>query len=111
MCDYSRAVEIDSAEIMPAGTGKLTHNVYCQRASQFWVQSLTSHHNMHACAQHLARIVREVEKGAKKYDILDPAHIGEEGYHPHYVRSEQRMTRKEGNYAHVTVKPYAPKGK
>ena len=112
MCDYViRQEPIAAAEIMPAGTGTLTHNVYCQRASQFWVQSLTSTHNMHACPHHLARIVREIEKCAREYDILSPDYLGTENLHPAYVRVGQSTTRRVANYARVTVKTYTPKGR
>ena len=119
MCDYSTPRKVPAAEFMPAGTGTLTHNEYCQRASQFWVQSTISSHNMHACPHHLARIVREVEEMARPFDIMCPPGTPEpdmryaqygygDGQTEHKVK---RMTPKDANGARVTVKPYAPKGR
>jgi hypothetical protein len=122
MCDYSTPVQIDLAEIMPGSSGPTTHNEYCKRASQFWVQSLTSTHNMHACAHHLVRIVREIEKCAQQYDVLHPDFIGD-ARNPLYIRpprkitangkswtASESLTRDSANYARVTVKPYISKG-
>ena len=109
MCDYVvRQEPIDMAEYMPAGSGKQMHNVYCSRTPQFWVQSLLSQHNSHVCSHHLARTVRDIEKEARKYDLMV---VGEEEPDPRYSRGYggKRMTREQANYARVTVKPYAPK--
>lgn len=113
MCDYvMRQETIDYAEYMPAGSGTGTHNVYCERAAQFWVQSLLSAHNMHACPHHLPRIVREVEEEARKFDLCAS---NTEGPDMRYARTEfdgtvsSRVTRESSNYARVTVKPYARK--
>jgi hypothetical protein len=88
---------------------------YCDRPSAFWVQSLLSTHNSHACPQHLARIVREIEKEAAKYNILRTENT--EGPDMRFLRVDsrtgqsQRITREESNYALVTVKTYTPKGR
>jgi hypothetical protein len=113
MCDYViRQETIDYAEYMPAGSGQGTHNVYCQRAPQFWVQSTISQHNSHACSHHLARIVREIEEAARPFDVLAP--IGTPEPDVRYALSGalgviKRMTPSSANYARVTVKPYTRK--
>ena len=110
MCDYSNDYTYPAVKDMP----KTTERVYCKRAPQFWVQSLLSAHNMHACAHHLARIVREIDDEAKKFDI---GHLSSRagqtdkryrrfGTHPD--DDGRRMTNRDSNYARVTVKPYAP---
>lgn len=113
MCDYIlRQEPIDMAEYMPAGSGKAPHNVYCQRASQFWVQSTISAHNSHACAHHLARIVREIEEAARPFDIMAPPNTPEPDYRyatrtkgPHF----KMITPADANGARVTVKTYSRK--
>lgn len=118
MCDYVvRTETLPMAEIMPAGTGNTEHRIYCQRPGTFWVQSLVSTHSLTACPSHLARIVREVEKAAREYDILHPNYIGQENVKEYYVRPARKVTaggkewtvsesvtRGSSNYARVTVK-------
>lgn len=105
MCDYK----------FPAGDTRYIdpeNQHYCQRAPQFWVQSLLSTHNSHACAHHLARIVREIEAEACKFDLCA---TGKEAPDLRYVRRERdgkvssRVTREHSNWARVTVKPYTRK--
>lgn len=117
MCDHIlRTESVDLAEIMPGSWGPTTYNVYCQRASQFWVQSLLSTHNSHACAHHLARIVRDIEAEAKKFDLCAVNPPNTEGPDMRYARTEgpegklsSRVTRESSNWARVTVKPYTPR--
>ena len=108
MCDYQ----------YPAGDTRYvdpTVPQYCQRASQFWVQSLLSTHNMHACPHHLARIVREVEKEARLFDLnhKDSRPDGTDKrfrkYGTHPDDDGRRLTGEEANYARVTVKVYDPR--
>lgn len=117
MCDYViRNETMDMAEIMPGGSGPVIHNAYCPRPSAFWVQSVMSTHNMHCCAQHLARIVREIETISRTYDLLDSNNNGNPGPDMRFLRKDSRtgntnrITREESNYAHVTVKPVRVKG-
>lgn len=104
MCDYLHTIILDGEPIRRA----------CQRASAFWVQSLLSTHNSHACAHHLPRIVREIEKCAAQFDILKP---GTRTPDMRYARTDRkdgqsgRITREESNYARVTVKPYTGKAR
>lgn len=113
MCDYViRQESIDMAEYMPAGSGQTMHNVYCQRAPRFWVQSTISAHNSHACAHHLARIVREIEQAARPFDIYAPGNTPEPDIR--YALSNslgvvKRIPPSDANCALVTVKPYTPK--
>lgn len=110
MCDYvMRQETIDYAEYMPAGTGTGTHNVYCERAPQFWVQSLLSTHNSHACPHHLARIVREIEEAARQFDITTVDRKPDARYSRDSQMLKVGMTKEQSNYARVTVKPYARK--
>lgn len=116
MCDYQRLIAT------PDGSPVQTD--YCNRAPAFWVQSLTSTHNMHACAQHLVRIVRSIEEAAEQYDVCHPNYIGKENVQPCYVRPVRMITvngksravsesvaRESANYARVTVKPHARKAR
>ena len=103
MCDYR----------FPNKPGS-TIPYFCQRAPQFWVQSLLSTHNSHACPHHLARIVREVEEAARPFDIMAPPGTPEPDIR--YALSGalgvvKRMTPKDANGARVTVKIYTPKGR
>ena len=113
MCDYVlREEKIDIAEIMPGEWGPTTQRIYCKRKSTFWVQSLLSTHNMHACPHHLARIVREIDSLAAEYDIAAPEstpggtdkRYRKFGTHPD--DDGRRMTDRDANYARVTVKPH-----
>ena len=78
---------------------------FCERRNAFWVQSLLSTHNQHACPHHLARIVAEVEDMAYRHDITNPQR--DDRPHPAYVRDGKpaRLTSPDANYARVTVKP------
>lgn len=113
MCDYRYPTpKVTAAD----GIGNLatTQWTYCQRTSQFWIQSTISQHNMHACAHHLARIVRTVEEAARPFDIMAP--IGTPEPDLRYALSGtlgviKRMTPSNANGARVTVKPYTPKGR
>jgi hypothetical protein len=83
---------------------------FCERASTFWVQSLTSTHNMLTCSHHLARIVREIDHAAAQFDISTI----ERKPDMRYARRSQsgahmKMTNETTNYARVTVKPYTPR--
>jgi hypothetical protein len=108
MCDYQT--------LIPTTDGSPVKTRYCQRAAQFWVQSLMSTHNMLACTHHLARIIRHVEAEAAKYDIMrsqDTAAEYPDGGDSRYTKPDGRrlrMTKEDSNYARVTVKPYTRKG-
>ena len=111
MCEYSTDYTYPAVKDMP----ETTERVYCKRASQFWVQSTISSHNMHACAHHLARIVRSIEEAARPFDILCPPGTPEPDMR--YARRDRvdgqikRVTHGAANGARVTVKPYTPKGR
>ena len=111
MCDYRfPAYATDSNHVL---TGDYA---YCQRAPQFWVQSLLSQHSSLVCAHHLARTVRSIEAEARKYDLLTHDYAPDTRYERkiNYWGGKtriQRTTSDRANYARVTVKPYTPNGR
>ena len=101
MCDYVFTTKTPDQGIMRIS------ETYCQRASQFWVQSLMSQHNALACTHHLARTVREIEKEARKYDVLSHEYAPDEHYERRNHKGEKVNRPPAGsNYARVTVKPW-----
>lgn len=103
MCDYKYS-ELSA-----------NHGPYCQRKPQFWVQSTVSAHNVHACAQHLARMVRVIEERAKPFQLGYRGPLKADGRYSirksgdaHWPADTviHRLPHSDANGALVTVKPY-----